>query len=239
MIVRYQVKRTGSGEVDENAVRKAVYGIADWKSATEKQAIATLHNDLGEMKLRGEFLGVAGEGETAELHPRAFVNTRIRDDLNRETERWGIHIKEIYLRIVGMHEGIIRSLFEEGTAKRKATVARIEAEGVRDAALRKVEAEAGKISILSEAIKARLTSQDFIALRYIEAIEKMAADPSTKVLLPYDIFRTLGEVTRTIEGGGTPPPKPTLEMSSEEGAGSAPDSRGPVSDKEPKSATEG
>ncbi len=35
---------------------------------------------------------------------------------------------------------------------------------------------------------------DLIALRFLETVEKMAANPATKFMLPYTVFDTLKEI---------------------------------------------
>ena len=131
MVMSYQIIR------DSEAIRRAVYNIYNWREATERRAIAALHTAIGEFQLLAQIKGEAPSVGNVQV----FVSNRVREILERETEKWGVAINQVYLRNIQLTELVTDILYGEDTAKRLARIERIKAQGEREATIAKAQGE--------------------------------------------------------------------------------------------------
>ena len=233
VLIRYRVARrplNGVEIADEQAIYRAAYEVPDWKKATEAQAQATLRDVLGETGWRDEFIGVSAAGDTLIARPRSRLNAKVRFLLDRETRRWGVTVTRCSVQVLEVDPKNLESAFAIRAARRRAELARIEAQSEKEVAVRRYEAELAKIKMQAAAIREGLPTADFVALKWIEAIERLAQDPQSKWVIPIEFLETVRQITGAMQqrlGPNVldnlpslmPPPKPA--------GGAAPTAGGP------------
>ncbi len=214
VLVRYRITRReseGRSIADEQAVYRAAYEVKDWKKATEAQAQATLRDVLGETGWRDEFIGISPAGDTIIPRPRSRLNARVRFLLDRETSRWGVTVCRCSIQVLHVDGASLESVFAIRRARRKAELARIEAQSDKEVAVRRFEAELAKIKMQAAAIREGLPTVDFVALKWIEAIEHLAQDPQSKWVIPVEFLETVRQITSSMQQrrppGISPPPE--------------------------------
>jgi len=213
MLVRYRIARRvvdGREIPDEQAVYRATYEVEDWEEATRRQAEATLRDVMGETGLRDEFIGVSPAGDTIISRPRSRVNAKVRFLLDRETRRWGVVITRASVQVLFISDETLNSVFAIRRARRKAEIRRIEAQSEKEIAIRAYEAELAKIKMQAAAIREGLPTVDFVALKWIEAIERLAQDPQSKWVIPVEFLETVRQISAAMQQRQVPPSLPPL-----------------------------
>jgi regulator of protease activity HflC (stomatin/prohibitin superfamily) len=211
VLMRYRIGRReekGRDIADEQAIYKATYEVEDWKKATESQAQATLRDVLGETGWRDEFIGVSPAGDTIIARPRSRLNAKMRFTLDRETQRWGVVITRCSVQVVHVSDDSLASVFAVRRARKQAEVDRIRAQSEKEVAVRRFEAELAKIRMQAAAIREGLPTVDFVALKWIDAIERLAGDPQSKWVIPVEFLETVRQITSTMQGRQAIAPPP-------------------------------
>ena len=177
-----------------------VFEIANPISAIENLTATTLRNIIGELDL----------DET--LTSRDLINTKMRSILDEATDKWGIKVRESILQAecekqssILKAEGEKQSAILKAEAKKEAMVreaegekqsrilrAQGEAESIRQIAQAKAEGEATIIKNVFKAMKESDIDDNMLALKSMEALEKIAESDSTKLVLPSDTVNFLG-----------------------------------------------
>lgn len=202
MLVRYRIERRlvdGREIADEQAVYRAAYEVADWKKATELQAQASLRDVLGDTGWRDEFIGITSAGDTIIARPRQRLNAKVRFLLDRETRRWGVTVSRCSIQVVRVTDDDLASAFAIRRARKQAEIARINAQSAKEVAIRTFEAELAKIKMQAAAIRDGLPTVDFVALKWIEAIEQLAKDPQSKWVIPVEFLETVRQITTAMQ----------------------------------------
>jgi len=217
VLMRYRVVRREAEEreiADEQAVYKAAYEVPNWEKATECQAQATLRDVLGETAWRDEFIGVSPAGDVIIARPRSRLNAKVRFLLDRETQRWGVTIVRCSIQVLHVSIDDLNSAFAIRKARKRAEIARIDAQSAKEVAVRQFEADLAKIRMQAAAIREGLPAVDFVALKWIEAIERLAQDPQSKWVIPIEFLETVRQITSSMQGrqmltppAGTRPPE--------------------------------
>jgi regulator of protease activity HflC (stomatin/prohibitin superfamily) len=83
----------------------------------------------------------------------------------------------------------------EGIRQAKILEAHGEAEAIRQIA----EAKAQEVTLIYGAIKAAKPDDTLVALKSLEALEKVAEGPANKVFIPFDATKTLASVSAMVE----------------------------------------
>ena len=184
---------------------KAIYRIKDMHSAVENAATSIVRSTGGELQL--------DEIQTS----REKINQKIREDLSKAAEIWGIEItrteivdvvvddstrmaqrKEREKRAeIASSEGKKRS--KELAADAELYAAQKKAEGIRAIA----EAEAYQTEILAKAIsnKGEAAINFEILKRQVEGLSQIASSGNTKTLIiPTEITGILGSLKTVMEG---------------------------------------
>ncbi len=180
------------------------YGVEHPMMAIETLTATTLRNIIGEMEL----------DET--LTSRDVVNAKMRTILDEATDPWGIKINRVELKNIippaeiqdamekqmkaerERREAILRA---EGEKKSAILVAEgekesaiLRAEAAKEAKIREAEGDAEAILQVQKAIATGIElinkanpTKETIAVRSLEALEKVADGKSTKLIIPSEI----------------------------------------------------
>lgn len=180
------------------------YGIENPVMAIENLSATTLRNIIGDLEL----------DET--LTSRDIINAKMRSILDEATDPWGIKVNRVELKNIlppreiqnamerqmkaerEKRENILRAEGEKEAAIRVAEgekeAAILRADAQRESAIRIAEGQAQAILKVKQAtadglqmIKNVGASQAVIALRSLEALEKVADGKSTKIIIPSEI----------------------------------------------------
>jgi regulator of protease activity HflC (stomatin/prohibitin superfamily) len=219
VLLRYRIMRRMEGKkeiADDQAVYRAAYEVKDWRDATIRQAEATLRDVLGETGLRDEFIGVTNEGDAIVPRPRSQLNAKVRAALDAETQRWGVTITRCSVQITHIEPATLDRVFAVRSAMKRQQIAAIDAE--TDAAKRIAEyrADLAKITMQARAMQEG-SAVNFVALKWIEAIQQLASDPAAKWIVPVEFMETVRQLSSSLprlqlqpgtpgDGDGTPQP---------------------------------
>ena len=194
---------------------KALYEIEDLSLAIRQLAITNIRNVMGEMDLdetltsretvNAKLRLVLDEAtdkwgvkvtrvELKNILPPTEIETAMAKQMKAERERRAT---------VTEAEGIKRSNILKAEGERDAAIA--EAEGDKQAKILRAEAEAAAIEKVAtakaEAIRLVFKgiheggpTKDIIAIRYLEALEKIADSRASKIFIPYEATGILGAV---------------------------------------------
>ena len=169
------------------------YGVNRPIQAIENLSATTLRDIIGSMTL----------DET--LTSRDAINTKITASLDEATDRWGIKVNRVELKNIEPPMEIRQAMEKQMKADREKQAAITRAEGEKESAI--LRAEAVKQQRIREAegeAEALLTVQkaqadairmineanpnhNFLALRSMEAMEKVADGKATKLIVPSDM----------------------------------------------------
>lgn len=189
------------------------YGVENPLNAIENLTATTLRNIIGEMELDHT------------LTSRDTINTKMRAILDEATDAWGIKINRVELKNIippaeiqdamekqmkaerERREAILRA---EGQKKSAILVAEgekeseiLRAEAKKEAAIREAEGEAAAIMKIQQAqaeairlLKEADPNQAILALKGMEAFEKVADGKATKIIIPSELQNvvTLSEI---------------------------------------------
>ncbi len=191
------------------------YGIERPIVAIENLSATTLRNIIGDLEL------------DQTLTSRDIINTRMREILDEATDPWGIKVnrvehkniippKEIQAAMekqmkaerekrekILIAEGEKESAIRVAEGEKEAAILRAEAK--KEAAIREAEGQAQAILAVQEAtakglqmIKEVGADDGLIAIKGLEALEKVGQGASTKIIIPSDLQGIAG-LTTTIK----------------------------------------
>ena len=191
------------------------YGIERPIVAIENLSATTLRNIIGDLEL------------DQTLTSRDIINTRMREILDEATDPWGIKVNRVELKNlippkeiqaamekqmkaerekrekILIAEGEKESAIRVAEGEKEAAILRAEAK--KQAAIREAEGQAQAIIAVQEAtakglqmIKDVGADDGLIAIKGLEALEKVGQGASTKILIPSDLQGIAG-LTTTIK----------------------------------------
>ena len=180
------------------------YGVNRPIQAIENLSATTLRDIIGSMTL----------DET--LTSRDAINTKITASLDEATDRWGIKVNRVELKNIEPPVEIRQAMEKQMKADREKRASILLAEGEKESAI--LRAEAVKQQRIREAegeAEALLTVQkaqadairmineanpnhNFLALRSMEAMEKVADGKATKLIVPSDMQNLASEIAAVI-----------------------------------------
>lgn len=187
------------------------YGVENPISAIENLTATTLRNIVGELEL----------DET--LTSRDTVNGKMRAILDEATDPWGIKINRVELKNIDPPRAIREAMEKQMRAERERREVILLAEGDKKSNILKAEGEKQAAILRAEAQKATLIaeaegeaqairkiieaqpSQEYLMLKSLEAIQKVADGQSTKLIIPSNIadfsgfIASLTETVQTIK----------------------------------------
>ena len=196
------------------------YGVERPLSAIENLSATTLRNIIGDMELDHT------------LTSRDTINTKITAILDEATDKWGIKVNRVEVKNIIPPAEIQDAMEKQMKADREKRASILLAEGEKQAAITRAEGEKESAILRAEAVKqqrireaegeaeALLTVQkaqadairmineanpnhNFLALRSMEAMEKVADGKATKLIVPSDMQNLAATVAaiQEISGG--------------------------------------
>ncbi len=183
---------------------KVTYNVADFYTAATKLAQTNLRNLVGDLAL------------DESLTSREVINTKLRQILDDATDKWGTKVTRVELQRIEPPKDVTEAMHRQMKAERDRRAMILEAEGHKQSAILKAEGQAEAIKKVADANKyEKLTvakgeaeaiqtvfdaihkgrpTNDLIAIKYLEALQKMADGKATKVFLPYEASGILGSI---------------------------------------------
>jgi len=183
---------------------KVSYNVANFYTAATKLAQTNLRNLIGDMAL------------DESLTSREVINTQLRQILDDATDKWGVKVTRVELQRIEPPVDVTEAMHRQMKAERERRAMILEAEGLKKSAILKAEGQAEAIKKVADADKyEKLTvakgeaeaietvygaihqgrpTNDLIAIKYLEALQKIADGKSTKVFLPIETSGVLGSI---------------------------------------------
>lgn len=183
---------------------QVTYNVANYYMAVTKLAQTNLRNLVGDLAL----------DET--LTSRELINAKLRDILDSATDKWGTKVTRVELQRIEPPKDVTEAMHRQMKAERERRAMILEAEGHKKSAILKAEGDAEAIMKVAEAekfekltvakgeaeaiqtvfdaIHAGRPTNDLIAIKYLEALQKIADGQATKVFLPYEATGILGSI---------------------------------------------
>lgn len=183
---------------------KVTYNVAHYYTAATKLAQTNLRNLVGDMAL------------DESLTSREVINTKLRQILDDATDKWGTRVTRVELQRIEPPTDVTEAMHRQMKAERDRRAMILEAEGHKQSAILKAEGQAEAIKKVADANKyEKLTvakgegeaietvfgaihkgepTNDLIAIKYLEALQKIADGKATKVFLPLEASGILGSI---------------------------------------------
>jgi len=183
---------------------KVTYNVAHYYTAATKLAQTNLRNLIGDMAL------------DESLTSREVINTKLRQILDDATDKWGTRVTRVELQRIEPPVDVTEAMHRQMKAERDRRAMILEAEGHKQSAILKAEGQAEAIKKVADANKyQKLTvakgeaeaietvfgaihkgepTNDLIAIKYLEALQKIADGKATKVFLPIEATGVLGSI---------------------------------------------
>ena len=202
------------------------YGVSRPIHAIENLSATSLRDIIGSMSL----------DET--LTSRDAINTQITATLDEATDRWGIKVNRIELKNIEPPTEIRQAMEKQMKADREKRASILLAEGEKQAAITRAEGEKESAILRAEAVKQQrireaegeaqallmvqqakadsirlineaAPTQNMLALRSMEAMEKVADGKATKIIVPSEMQNLAATVAaiQGIAGGASTPAK--------------------------------
>ncbi len=175
---------------------KSIYAVHNYFVALEKLTMTVLRDIIGEMSL------------DECLTSRERINAKLRGILDDATEKWGIKATRVEIRAIEPPEDIRLAMEKQMRAERDKRASILEAEGAKQSAILRAEGDRQSIILQAEgekqsavlraqgrakayeelfsALKKTGIDDKVIAIRYLEALEKIADGQASKLFLPYE-----------------------------------------------------
>ena len=183
---------------------KVSYNVANFYIAATKLAQTNLRNLIGDLAL------------DESLTSREVINTKLRTVLDDATDKWGTKVTRVELQRIEPPQDETDAMHRQMKAERERRAMILEAEGHKQSAILKAEGQAEAIKKVADADKyQRLTvakgeaeaistvygaihegrpTNDLIAIKYLEALQKIADGKATKIFLPLETSGILGSI---------------------------------------------
>ena len=183
---------------------KVTYNVTNFWLAVTKLAQTNLRNLVGDMAL------------DESLTSREAINTQLRNILDDATDKWGVKVTRVELQRIEPPVDVTEAMHRQMKAERERRAMILEAEGSKRSAILKAEGEAEAIkqvadankyqkiaiangeseaiAIVYKAIHEGNPSNDLIAIKYLEALEKVANGSATKIFMPMEASGVLGSI---------------------------------------------
>jgi regulator of protease activity HflC (stomatin/prohibitin superfamily) len=183
---------------------RVTYNVANYYAAITKLAQTNLRNLIGDLAL------------DESLTSREIINTKLREILDTATDKWGTKVTRVELQRIEPPKDVTEAMHRQMKAERIRRATILEAEGDKQSAILKAEGQAEAIKKVADADKyQKLTvakgeaeaietvfsaihegrpTNDLIAIRYLESLEKIADGKASKVFLPYEATGILASI---------------------------------------------
>ncbi|HEY9801463.1 MAG TPA: SPFH domain-containing protein [Leptolyngbyaceae cyanobacterium] len=155
-------------------IEKSFYAIENLQGALSQLATTTLREIIAQNTLE----------ETNVT--REEMNRTILRELNATTSDWGVEIVRLDIQRITPPESVRKSMEEERAAEIKKRALISEAEGERQAAIKKAEATRTSMQIIAEELRINPESKEIlrylVAQEYINASYRLGESPNAKVV---------------------------------------------------------
>jgi len=175
---------------------KVTYNVSNFYLAATKLAQTNLRNLVGDLAL------------DESLTSREIINTKLRLILDDATDKWGTKVTRVELQRIEPPRDVTEAMHRQMKAERDRRAMILEAEGHKQSAILKAEGQAEAIKKVADAdryqketvalgegeaiqtvfkaIHQGNPTTDLIAIKYLEALPKMADGQATKIFLPFE-----------------------------------------------------
>jgi regulator of protease activity HflC (stomatin/prohibitin superfamily) len=183
---------------------KVVYEVSNFSLAALKLAQTNLRNVIGDLEL------------DQTLTSREKINFQLRQVLDEATDKWGVKITRVEIQKIEPPKDITDAMSKQMKAEREKRAMILEAEGIRQSAILKAEgekqsailsaegkaeaikkvadAEKYQIEIIFDAIHNGKPTNDLIAIKYLETLQKIADGKATKIFIPIEATGVLSSI---------------------------------------------
>ncbi|AFZ57999.1 SPFH/Band 7/PHB domain protein [Anabaena cylindrica FACHB-243] len=155
-------------------IEKSFYEIDDLQQALSNLTTTTLREIIAQNSL-----------DAANMS-RADMDRSILDLLNPITKDWGVNIIRLDIQRITPPESVRKSMEDERAAEIKKRAVITEAEGERQAAVKKAEGTKTSIEIISEVLRSHPESRDIlrylVAQDYVQASQKLSESNNAKIV---------------------------------------------------------
>ena len=163
--------------------QRAIIQVANFLEATSQLAQTTLRSVLGKHEL------------DEMLAERERLNVDIQQNLDQQTDAWGIKVSMVEIKHVDIDESMIRAIARQAEAERERRAKVIHAEGELQASAKLLEAS----RVLGQTPQA-------MQLRYLQTLTAIAGDKSSTIVFPFPV-ELLDTLLRKRTGGPSEPEK--------------------------------
>ncbi|BAY32457.1 SPFH domain, Band 7 family protein [Nostoc carneum NIES-2107] len=180
-------------------IEKSFYAIDDLQGALVQLAHTTLREIIAQNTV--EETNVS----------RSEMDRAILDQLNDTTAGWGVEIIRLDIQRITPPESVRKSMEEERAAEIKKRALISEAEGERQAAIKKAEGTMTSMQIIAEALRTNPESKEIlrylVAQDYINASYRLGESQNAKVVFvdpgkSGDLMKEVIAETTNMEGNG-------------------------------------
>ncbi|MDZ8023564.1 MAG: SPFH domain-containing protein [Nostoc sp. SerVER01] len=155
-------------------IEKSFYAIEDLQGALTQLATTTLREIIAQNTL--EQTNVS----------RAEMDKAILDQLNEITADWGVQILRLDLQRITLPESVRKSREDEQAAEIKKRALITEAEGQKEAAIRKAEGTMTSVEIIAKALRSNPESKEIlrylVAQDYVKASQQLGESNNAKIV---------------------------------------------------------
>ena len=183
---------------------KVTYNVANFYLAATKLAQTNLRNLVGDLSL------------DESLTSREVINTKLRQILDDATDKWGVKVTRVELQRIEPPRDVTEAMHRQMKAEREKRAMILEAEGHKQSAILKAEGDAEAIRKVADADRYQKETvakgegeaiqtvykaihkgdptNDLIAIRYLETLQRISDGKATKIFLPYEATGILGSI---------------------------------------------
>lgn len=180
-------------------IEKSFYAIDDLQGALTQLAATTLREIIAQNTVEETNIS------------RSEMDRAILDQLNQITADWGVEIIRLDIQSITPPESVRRSMEEQRAAEIKSRAVILEAEGERQAAIKKAEGTMTSVQIIAQALRSNPESKDIlrylVAQDYVDASQKLGESNNAKIVFvdpanSTEMFQELIAESITQEGHG-------------------------------------
>ncbi|NDJ21484.1 paraslipin [Nostoc sp. B(2019)] len=180
-------------------IEKSFYAIDDLQGALTQLAATTLREIIAQNTVEETNIS------------RSEMDRAILDQLNQITADWGVEIIRLDIQSITPPESVRRSMEEQRAAEIKSRAVILEAEGERQAAIKKAEGTMTSVQIIAQALRSNPESKDIlrylVAQDYVDASQKLGESNNAKIVFvdpanSTEMFQELIAESVTQEGHG-------------------------------------
>ncbi|MBN3871345.1 MULTISPECIES: SPFH domain-containing protein [unclassified Nostoc] len=155
-------------------IEKSFYAIEDLQGALTQVTTTTLREIIAQNTL--EQTNVS----------RVEMHSALLFELNNITADWGVDILRLDIQRITLPESVRKSREEEQAAEIKKRAVITEAQGQKEAAIKKAEGTMASVQIISEALRSNPDSRDIlrylVAQDYVDASQKLGESNNAKIV---------------------------------------------------------